>query len=170
MGEEAQYCTCCGFIKQEDNIKLCTHLKDINNLGISTFLYFETAKNLGILLLIMGFVYSIYALVTNVMASHKITSTSSITTNVDVLIISLASKMTSETDENKNYYLIQCYIGVGLVVIWCIMFFVLKYFEKEQEVRVEEQTISAADFSIVMEYVPKDMTQEEMQKQFNGYF
>ena len=27
MGEQAQYCPCCGFIKQEENIKLCTPLK-----------------------------------------------------------------------------------------------------------------------------------------------
>lgn len=24
--EEAQYCPCCGFVKQEDEIKLCTKL------------------------------------------------------------------------------------------------------------------------------------------------
>ena len=133
MGEEAQYCQCCGFIKQEDNIKLCTHLKDINNLGISTFLYFETAKNLGILLLVMSLVYSIYALVTNLIASGKINVANySVDTTADILSISLASKMTDHTSENSTFYLIQCYIGLGMVVIWCFLLFVLKYFEKEQ--------------------------------------
>lgn len=40
VGEQAQYCPYSGFIKQEDYIKLCTRLKNINNIGISTFLYF----------------------------------------------------------------------------------------------------------------------------------
>lgn len=67
--EEAQYCPCCGFVKQEDEIKLCTKLSQINNFGISTFLYFQTIKNLVVLLTILTLVYSIYALVTNIIAS-----------------------------------------------------------------------------------------------------
>ena len=123
------YCQCCGFVKQEDNISLCTPLKKINNLGISTFLYFETAKDLGILLLVMSLVYSIYALVTNLISSNKIdTSQYSIDTTADVLSISLSSKMTDDTQENRTFYLVQCYIGMGLVIIWCLMFFALKYF------------------------------------------
>ena len=98
MGEEAIYCPCCGFIKQEENIKLCTHLKEINNLGISTFLYFETAKNLGLLLIVLFFVYSIYALVTNLISAGNIDVTQySVDTTADVLSISLASKMTDDT-------------------------------------------------------------------------
>ena len=93
MGEEAVYCPCCGFIKQEENIKLCTPLKEINNLGISTFLYFETAKNLGLLCLVLFLVYSIYALVTNLISAGKINESFS----ADVLSISLASKMTDDT-------------------------------------------------------------------------
>ena len=64
-------------------------------MGISTFLYFETAKNLGLLLLVMSLVYSIYALVTNLMASNTIDVTKfTVNTTTDVLGISLASKMT----------------------------------------------------------------------------
>ena len=50
MSEKAVFCQCCGFIKQDTEIKLCTSLKAINNIGISTYLYFQTLKNLGWLL------------------------------------------------------------------------------------------------------------------------
>ena len=35
--------------------------------------------------------------------------------------------------------------------------------------RVEEETISASDFSIVIEGVPKDITKDELQAKFDEY-
>lgn len=109
----------------------------------------------------MTLVYSIYAFVTNLIASGKYDpGTNEVDTSADVLSISLGSKQVNKTDENENYYYIQCWIGVGMVVIWTLMLFVLKYLEKEQEVRVDQETISPADFSIVLDGVPTDATQE----------
>ena len=92
-------CPCCGFIKQQYEVKLCTPFDDISNIGVSTYLYFKTFKNLSILLLIMFFVYAIYALITNVVASGKTTLTD-LKTNVDYLTISLGSKQLNRTTEN----------------------------------------------------------------------
>lgn len=55
------------------------------------------------------------------------------------------------------------------MVIWTLTFFVMKYFQKEEEVRVEQETISASDFSIVIEEIPKDATKEELQQQLDAY-
>ena len=43
--------------------------------------------------------------------------------------------------------------------LWLLILFCMKYTEKSEEVRVEEETISASDFSLVFEGVPKDVTQ-----------
>lgn len=67
--DNIEFCPCCGFVRQVESIAVCTHLKEINNIGISTYLYFQTIKNLVILLVILSLAYSIYALATNVKAS-----------------------------------------------------------------------------------------------------
>ena len=80
-------------MKQEDPIKLCTRLKDINNVGISTYLYFQTLKNLSILLILMLFIYCIYALATNIVASNAGDPTNVYSyVPADVLSISLGAK------------------------------------------------------------------------------
>lgn len=129
------FCPCCGFVKQNTTLKVCTNLSEINNIGISTYLYFQTIKNLLWLLLIMSLGYSIYALATNARASgvyNQLFGNSSSQANVSIsyVSISLGSKQMNPSDENKTYYLVQCWIGVGLVTVWLFLFFILKYFEK----------------------------------------
>ena len=171
MTERAVYCNCCGFIKQEDQVKLCTHLKDINNIGISTFLYFQTLKNLSILLALLFFIYAIYALATNVIATNTGDPTNVYSyIPTDILSISLGAKQTIQTQQNRTYYFVQCWIGFAVMLVWGVTFLILKYFEKADEVRVEEQTVSASDFSIVVEYMPTELTKEDVQQQFDDYF
>lgn len=138
-----EFCPCCGFVKQDEEIKLCTRLNTINNIGISTFLYFETIKNLVILLVLMTLVYSIYALVTNLMASGvydkivKHTSITAIKSTVSYISLSLGSKQLNKSIANKIYYYIQCWLGLAVLILWLIVFFLLKYFERKQEIQVE---------------------------------
>jgi hypothetical protein len=113
-------------------------LGSINNIGISTFLYFKTIKNLAILLIVMTILYSGYALATNIIASGvydryvqenlgyvdpKYNSTFS------YVALSLGSKQLNPTDENKTYYFIQCWIGLGMVTVWLLALFCIKYSE-----------------------------------------
>ncbi len=130
MVTTVKLCHCCGFRRHEDNIKLCTSFDDISNMGTSTYLYFVTFKNLSILLAIITAVYSIYALVTNVIASNNNTLGNNYT--VDYLTISLASKQSNPTDLNKLYYYIQAWLGVVVVIIWIIFFFINRYKEYKQ--------------------------------------
>lgn len=89
-----------------------------------------------ILLVEMLLIYSIYAIATNVIASKNFdlcTGLADCSANVDYLSISLGSKQLNQTDQNKLYYYIQAWIGVGLVLIMAITFFLLKYYEEKQE-------------------------------------
>lgn len=85
----------------------------------------------------MTLVYSAYAFITNLMASNvynQLIQSKTITEIYNVSIgyvsISLGSKQMNPTDQNKTYYLIQCWIGAGLVLAWMVILFMLKNFEK----------------------------------------
>jgi len=61
-------------------------------MGVSTYLYFSTYKNLSLLLLVMLIVYVLYSIATNVLAASTLSSAGVIQYNVDYLTISLSSK------------------------------------------------------------------------------
>ena len=90
-------CPCCGFTRQIDNIKICTSLDEIKNIGTSTYLYFNSFNHLSTLLAIMGLIYSIFAIATNVIAYGNKTSTT--TGVVDYIKLSLSAK---QLDSNLN--------------------------------------------------------------------
>jgi len=93
-------------------------------MGTSTYLYFATFKNLSILLLILTIVYSIFAIITNIIAANN----SSIgQTKVDYLTISLSSKMTNDTYDNRKFYFAQCALGAITLFMWLLVFIYIKY-------------------------------------------
>jgi hypothetical protein len=77
-------------------------------------------------------IYGIYAIATNVISSNNFISSSSYVNN-GYLSLSLGSKQVNKTDENALFYYIQCWIGLAFVIIWFVIFFVLKYHEKHKE-------------------------------------
>jgi hypothetical protein len=48
---------------------------------------------------------------------------------VDYLTISLASKQSNQTSTNENYYFIQAWLGVVMVIIWIFIFVINRYRE-----------------------------------------
>jgi len=96
------------------------------NIGTSTNLYFATFKNLSFLLIILTIIYSIFAIVTNVVAAHNTTISD---TKIDYLTISLSSKMLNDTADNRNYYFAQCCIGALTLFLWLLVFIEIKYSE-----------------------------------------
>ena len=125
-------------------------------MGTSTYLYFETFKNLSVLLSILTLVYSIYALVTNVIAAKNNALGGDYT--VDYLTISLASKQSNATDLNKMFYYIQAWLGVAVVIVWIVIFFVNRYREYKKAQEYDDETISISDYSISLEGMPLDVT------------
>lgn len=94
MNEEVQVCVCCGFKRHTSTIPLCTGFDKVANVGTSTYLFFATFKNLSILLVIMTVVYSIYSLITNIIAAKQFDQSDY---TIDYLTISLASKQSNDT-------------------------------------------------------------------------
>lgn len=131
------YCSCCGFPKQEETLGISTRLSAINNIGISTYLYFQTIKNVVIQLVILTLVYSIYSLASNMKASENYdVPADGVDTTFSWLKFSIGSKQANPTTANQNSYIIQCWLGVAVVIIWTLALFCMKYTEKSEEVRV----------------------------------
>ena len=105
---------------------MCTSLNEIKNMGLSTYLFFAAFKNLSILLTIMTLVYSIYAIVTNVIASSNGPIDIS---QLDYIAISLSSKQQNQTEDNKRYYFISCWLGVAMIILWIFALVGIKYKE-----------------------------------------
>ena len=115
----------------------------------------------------MAVVYSIYAIVTNIIASDA--SVSDLYA-LDYLVITLASKQKVVNDQNKLFYFIQCWLGVVTILIWFLVIIGIKYNEIKRSIEYDEDTSSASDYSIVMEGMPLDVTKEELQGQLNAYY
>lgn len=166
--EKLEMCACCGFVKQTDTISICTSFDDIKNMGVSTYLYFSTYKKLAILLLILTVIYSFFALGTNYLASRS--SSISSLTSVDYIAISLSSKETNDTTQNRLYYFIQCWLGVATIGVWIIALAIMKYSEVKSIEDYDDDTISCSDYSVVMEGMPLDVTKDELQKQLDQFY
>lgn len=65
--------------------------------------------------------------------------------------------------------MIQMWIGVGLVILWSLLLYLIRYYERKYEVMVDKETVSAADFSIIIQNYPREITQAELQIQLNQY-
>jgi uncharacterized Tic20 family protein len=76
---------------------------------------------------ILTIIYSIYAIITNIIAANKNTNGSTYT--VDYLTISLSSKETNDTTQNRLFYFIQCILGAVTMLIWILVLIGIKYFE-----------------------------------------
>lgn len=144
-------------------------MDDIKNIGTSTLLYFSAYKYLSILLLILGLFYSVYAIVTNLIAAGVQSDTLKGVV-VDYIAISLSAKQLNVTELNSKYYYIQCWIGVGVMIIWFFVFIALKYSEIKGAVEYDDDTSSISDYSVVIEGMPLDVTEEELQAQLNSYY
>lgn len=119
-------CKCCGLAKQSDNIPLCTSFDEFPRIGVSTFLFFQMIKNVLLLLLLIGIVYSGFALTSNCIYSSSFTQ-SNISFNNFILGISLSSKKLSTSSTLQTYYLIEMWIGAFLTLVWGILLSLIKY-------------------------------------------
>jgi hypothetical protein len=139
--ESNKICSCCGFILQERELEVCNQsIKEINSLGISTYVYFRTIVNVAILLGIMFIVYSLYSIATNIKASEMKIDGNMSSEILKFLSISLGSKELFSSDEKQLLYVIGAWIGCAMLIIWGVVFMGLKYYQKEDEVKIIMET------------------------------
>lgn len=69
-----------------------------------------------------------------------------------------ASNIGDGQSELNVLYMVEMWIGVGLVVLWSLFLYLIRYYERKYEVMVDKETITAADFSIIIENYPRNLT------------
>lgn len=80
------------------------------------------------MLIVLFLLYGVFSLVTNVIAYQNFPDREQFLSNSSFLIISLSPKQLNKTEENMNYYFIQCWLGLVTVIVWFFMFLGIKFF------------------------------------------
>lgn len=64
-------CPCCGLRKQIDELKVCsTSFNDLKIIGISTYMFFRTMRNLIYFLILALIVFGAFAFASNIKCSN----------------------------------------------------------------------------------------------------
>ena len=94
------------------------------------------------LLAVTTVVYSIYCIVTNAVASSKFEIAQFLDKNHQTtsneLAISLGSKQLNPTEENLFFYSVQAWLGFSMLLIWAVIFFLIKLFQKQEEIKLQK--------------------------------
>jgi hypothetical protein len=140
---------------------LCSSFNTFPNIGIGAYLLFSTVKNLTILLLILGVVYSGYSLYANITEPSSTLTTSNFALKLSY--IPIIQNYTTNSSLS-GVVLLQGYLLVAVLLTWMVSLFVINYYEISNKRMVDNNTVTAADFSIMLENVPYEMTREQMQE------
>lgn len=62
------------------------------------------------------------------------------------------------------------WLVVATVIVWWIVLWVVKTCVIKYEKMVDDETITAADFSVMIENIPIACTKEELQGHFDRYY
>lgn len=151
-------CPCCGFRVQEKHVPVCTSFEYIPRLGQSIDLFFMMIRHAINLMIIMTLAYSAFAIATNVVASQNTCYLSKL------CMVSEGAKQTNAIDAVTNYYMIQSWLGLGMVIIWGFYFFYMSYKERKLELDSDMHTKSASDFSLMVEFLPSEFDEKKFQE------
>lgn len=157
-------------MEQEETLALSQDLSQIDHIGISTYLLFTTIKHLAYLLTMMLVVFSIYALITNKTASNIYQADSAGKSVSDeelsyqgLVAFSTGSKQIHNNSYGNKTLEIQCWLGVAMISVWALIFIYIKYRERNIEYEVDEDSMTASDFSLMFENMPKGITPPQLQ-------
>jgi hypothetical protein len=60
--------------------------------------------------------------------------------------------------DKQRLYVIGAWIGCAMLFVWSLTFMGLKYYQKEDEVKILMETKTAAEYSLVIEKMPTGLT------------
>ena len=107
---------------QQKSIPFCSSFQTFPNIGIAAYLLFTTIKNLGILLLVLGSVYSGYALYINIAEPSSTLTLSNMPQKLSYASLILNYKTNSDLE---TALLVESWLLVGVIVIWMVCLFII---------------------------------------------
>jgi hypothetical protein len=166
-GHSKILCEDCALVVQPNSIPLCTSFQNFPKMGIAAYLYFQNIKNLIVLLIMLAAFYSSYALYINITEPS-----SSFSSSNPIKKLSFASTVQNLTTNTSLYdsMLKEGWLVAAGVLVWWGALFIMKRMAIKQERMVDDDTITAADFSIMLEHLPVSATKESLQKDLDMYF
>lgn len=69
----------------------------------------------------------------------------------------------------NQFYRVQAWLGVALVLVWGLWFVWMNYRERKVEIWTDRITVSASDFTILVESLPVNIDQYGLQKILDDY-
>jgi hypothetical protein len=113
------------------------------------------------LLVILIVIYSSYALYVDITEPSSALSLDNYPKK-----LSFASTIQNLVANNGLYdsMLLEGWLVAGIVLLWWISLFIMKRTALKQERMVDDETITAADFSIMLQHIPVTLTKESLQK------
>jgi len=116
-------------------------------MGIGAFLLFSTVKSLTILVVVLGVTYSGFALYSNITQAAESLSSENYALKLSYSAIIL--NLPSDSSLN-NVILVESWLLVGVVLLWMLILFFINYYEIKNKRMVDNNTVTAADFSIMI--------------------
>lgn len=59
--------------------------------------------------------------------------------------------------------MVQCWLGVAVLVIWAIYFGFIKHMERIKSIDIDRDSKTASDFTILIKNLPSNMTQQQLE-------
>lgn len=115
----------------------------------------------------MFFIYTIYGVISNVVSAKNYeksigneTLTPDLLSYEGFLVISLGSKQIHETEGDRTSFTVQCWLGVAMIVVWGVLLGFIKKNERRIAHKIDADSKTASDFSILIENFPSKMTKQ----------
>ena len=116
---------------------------------------------------LLGVVFSIFALYTSIVEPTETFSAATFPRKVSYIPKMLYASSNSILTVLLG---VEAWLIVVSALIWWILQFTTQCFRQKYERVMEEEALSASDFTIMLDNVPSYFTKERLQNEFNRYF
>lgn len=161
------HCKDCGLLIQEREIPLCSEVWEFPTAGTSTFKFFETIKLIWIFIFILGAVFSIQSLYFNIIEPTETISILNFPKK-----FAYSGKLLYYSSNVILFLLIMldaCMLALTVVIWWASLYCLRSCREKYHRI-VDQENLSACDFTIMLEHLPIHYNKETLQVELNRYF
>jgi hypothetical protein len=158
--KDIQVCECCGILARNEELPDFIKLEELS-LGVGIHLFFKNYFFHAVVFLLLFLVYSVFALVTNVLNYYaQLNQLLCIDTLLPcgLAIIGGGSKrLAFNPPDNKfqeNMTQIQSWLAVGFVILWGLLYIVKNIIEDRFVMIMHDKRVSASDFTLMLTHVP----------------
>lgn len=148
---------------------MCTNFKDIRGLGISTRLFFFAYEHMMVLLFVMFFIYSLYAIISNVRSCNYDSrnllpeyQTPEYIARSTFWVFETSLQANLSCNADTRVYEIQSWLGVAFILVGAIVLTVLKYRKYRACLILKSTVKTVAQLSVFIQNMPVKISKAEL--------